>query len=107
MSKLAYSIHFKSLPSPLDLSAEEKDTKMASRFSHSRVPDFRKALMMQMFLAEVTYPCRLDGDTDEEWLDFITTFQPPSDSPLTYLPLADAVVHMLMERKKTFRFYPC
>lgn len=36
---------------------------------------------MQIFLAEVTYPCRLDGDTDEEWLDFITTFQPPFLTP--------------------------
>lgn len=81
MSKLAYSIHFKSLPSPLDLSAEERDMKMANRFSHSWVPDFRKALTMQMFLAEVAYPCRLDGDTDEDWLDFITTFQPPFLTP--------------------------
>lgn len=84
MSKLTYSIHFKFLPSPLDLSAEERYTKMANRFSHSRVPDFLKALKMKMFLAEVTYPCRLDGDTDEELLDFITTFPTClSDSPLT------------------------
>lgn len=81
MSKLAYSIHFKFLPSPLDLSAEERDTKMANRFSHSRVPDFLKALKMKMFLAEVTYPCRLNGDRDEELLDFITSFQPPFLTP--------------------------
>lgn len=65
MSKLAYSIHFKFLPSPLDLSAKKRDMKMANRFSHSWAPDFLKAFRMKMFLAEATYPCRLNGDVVE------------------------------------------
>lgn len=98
MSKLAYSIHFRFLPSPLDLSAKKRDTKMANRFIHSRAPEFLKSFRMKMFLAEATYPYRFNGDRGGELLEFITTFTPFLTPPVQ-LPLTGTIVHMLMERK--------
>lgn len=80
MSKLTDPIHFKFLPSPLDLSAEKSNAKMVNGFCSSRAPDFLKAFGMKMFPVEATYLTRMNGNAHQEQLDFIARPLPPTIS---------------------------